>query len=174
MLATKRLLLRPWKDADLAPFAAMNADPEVRRYFPGLLTKEESDASVRRFMRHHATHGHTFFAAELLATGEFVGFVGLVVPETNLPFSKGCLEIGWRLARAYWGRGLATEAARSCVTYALRDLSAPAVGAITTVTNAPSINVMRKLDMELVEKFLHPAIDPEDPIAPHVLYERSA
>ena len=150
----------------------MNADPAVRRYFPGTQTRAESDASVDRFIRHQTEHGFTFFAAELRATSEFVGFVGLVVPKPAVPFPRGYLEAGWRLAKAHWGKGLATEAARACVSYALNELTAPGIGAITTVTNEPSIRVMEKVGMKYQTKFMHPDIDPGDPIAPHVLYLR--
>ncbi|WP_197493966.1 GNAT family N-acetyltransferase [Lewinella sp. 4G2] len=170
MLTTERLLLRSWRDTDLAPFAAMNADPAVRRYFPGLQTKVESDASVRRFRAHDEEHGFTFWAAELREAGAFIGFVGMVVPGAYLPLPTGCVEIGWRLATEHWGKGYATEAARACVEYAFGELKVPAVAAITTVENQPSINVMKKLGMVYHGEFLHPKIDPTDPIAPHVAY----
>ena len=173
MIVTPRLLLRPWQDSDLAPFAAMNADSEVRRYFPGTQTRAESDASVERYREHFAEHGFTFFATELRETGVFVGFVGLIVPGEGKPFPENSLEAGWRLAKNYWGHGLATEAARACVQYGLNDLGAAHVGAITTVANEPSINVMRKVGMVHVASFMHPDIDPASPIAPHVLYLRA-
>ena len=174
MIETPRLLLRPWQDSDLAPFAAMNADPEVRRYFPSTQTRAESDASVGRYRKHFTEHGFTFFAAELLGTAAFVGFVGLVKPGTGKPFPENSLEAGWRLAKAHWGKGLATEAARACIAYGFGELGAAHIGAITTVANAPSINVMRKVGMRHVADFMHPEIDPADPVAPHVLYLRGA
>ena len=82
----------------------------------------------------------------------------------------GYLEAGWRIDRAHWGKGLATEGGAACVRYALDDRGAAGVGAITTVTNAPSINVMRKVGMTVGPHFMHPDIDPADPVAPHVLY----
>lgn len=170
MIVTPRLLLRPWKPADRAPFARMNADPEVRRYFPDVLTVEESDASIDRFTAHYDRYGYTFFAAELRDDHTFVGFVGLINAHENIPLPDGYLEAGWRIDRAYWGKGLATEGALACVRYALEDLGAAGVGAITTVANAPSINVMRKTGMTLRQQFMHPDIDAGDPIAPHVLY----
>ena len=170
MIITPRLLLRPWQASDLAPFARMNADPLVRRYFSGVLTAAESDASVDRFTAHYDAHGFTFFAAELRENRTFVGFIGLVHSHDNIPMPAGYLEAGWRIDRAHWGKGLATEGARACVRYALDDRGAAGVGAITTVTNAPSINVMRKVGMTVGPHFMHPDIDPADPVAPHVLY----
>ena len=167
---TPRLLLRPWREADKAPFARMNANPEVRRYFPGLLTEAESNAAVDRYQADDSEHGYTFWAAELRSTGEFIGFVGLHPPNPAYNFPPGAPELGWRLDQPFWGRGYATEAALACRDFAFNELSAPAVGAVTTVTNEPSMNVMHKLGMKHVSNFMHPEIDPVDPIAPHVLY----
>ena len=167
---TQRLIFRSWRDDDLPLFAAMNADPDVRRYFPSVQSREESDASVGRFVDQQKKHGHTFWATELRNTGEFIGFVGLVVPDQEIGMPADCLEAGWRLGKAHWGQGLATEAARACVDYAFSTLGAPAVGAITTVANQASIKVMKKVGMRFVRAFAHPKIEPEDPIAPHVLY----
>ena len=169
-LLTPRLCFRPWRESDLASFAAMNADPEVRRYFPGTQTRQESDASVARFRRHEDEQGFTFQATELRESGQFIGFVGLMRPGEGKGFPPGALEAGWRLDRSVWGQGLATEGARAWVDYAFRELGVPAVGAITTVENMPSRRVMEKLGMEFVREFLHPDIDPAHPIAPHVLY----
>ena len=172
MLTTQRLLLRPWQSTDRAPFARMNADAQVRRYFPGMLTRAASDASVDRFEAHYLEHGITFLAAELLQTGAFIGFIGMIYPDKEVPLPAGSLEAGWRLAPAYWGRGLATEGAAACISYAFGELTVPAVGAITTVTNQPSRRVMEKVGMTYLEEFLHPGIDPQSSVALHVAYVR--
>ncbi len=110
LLRAPRLLLRLWREADLEPFAALNADPEVRAYFPNLMTREESDASIARIRDHFDRHGFGFWAMELPGEAPFVGFVGLAQTPFEAPFPPA-VEMGWRLARAYWGRGLATEGA---------------------------------------------------------------
>src|SRR4051794_25379067 len=102
-IETPRLILRPWRDSDREPFARMNADPRVMELFPASLTPEESDALIDR--------GFGPLAAELRATGEFIGFIGLAVPTFEAHFTP-CIEIGWRLAFEHWGKGLATEGAR--------------------------------------------------------------
>ena len=107
---TARLHLRRWRDADRAPFAAMSADPEVMEFLPSLQTREASDASIDLWQAQHEASGWGNWAAELADSGEFIGYVGLTVPRRSLPCSP-CVEIGWRLARRFWGRGLASEAA---------------------------------------------------------------
>src|SRR4051794_17605328 len=106
MLRTERLVLRAWRDDDREPFAAMNADPAVMEHFPALLTRAESDAAVDRYRAHFAREGFGLWALET-ETAAFIGFAGLSRPA----FRPDVVEIGWRLARPYWGHGLATEAA---------------------------------------------------------------
>src|SRR5450631_3922342 len=115
-LETPRLILRPWRESDRAPFAAMNADPEVMTFFPALMTPEESDANSTRFQDAYDREGFGFLTAEFRSTGAFAGIIGAqtmrdVVP--NLP--QPAVEIGWRLPRAFHGQGLATEGARATV-----------------------------------------------------------
>ena len=123
-LRTPRLLLRPWRNVDLAPFAALNADPEVRRWFEGTLTREESDAQAARHQEHIATHGFGFWAVEVPGTAPFIGSVGLRHVSFAAPFVPA-VEIGWRLARAHWSRGYATEAARATLAHAFGPLNLP-------------------------------------------------
>ncbi len=111
-LRTPRLCLRPWRDADLAPFAAMNADPVVMEFFPRPLDRAESEAAAGRNREHFARHGFGLWVVEVPDVAEFIGVVGLAVPRFEGHFTP-CVEIGWRLARAFWGNGYATEAARA-------------------------------------------------------------
>src|SRR3546814_10494931 len=114
-LATERLLLRPWRDSDLAPFAALNADPEVMAHFPATLTASESDGLAQRIRTAMSERGFGWWAAEVPGVAPFIGFIGLSVPDFGahfLPPGQRVVEIGWRLARAFWGRGYATEGAR--------------------------------------------------------------
>jgi RimJ/RimL family protein N-acetyltransferase len=173
MIATGRLILRAWKDCDLAPFAAMNADPAVREFFPGLLTKDESDASARRAQSKIEQRGFGMFAAELRATGEFIGFIGLDPMDFVIPgVPQPAVEIGWRLARAHWGKGLATEGARAVVQFAFGTLHLEEVVAITVPANIRSRRVMEKIGMTHVPHldFDHPRIAAGHPLRRHVLY----
>jgi RimJ/RimL family protein N-acetyltransferase len=173
LITTERLILRGWKDDDIAPFAEMNADPQVREFFPGLLTKEQSDASARSIQAAYARNGFCLFAAELRATGEFTGFIGLTT--LDFPISgvaQPAVEIGWRLARAHWGQGLATEGARAAVRYAFDTLRLPEIVAITVPANVRSRRVMEKIGMQYMPgcDFDHPRIAEGHPLRRHVLY----
>jgi len=171
MLITDRLILRPWRDEDREPFAAINADPEVMRYFPSVQTREQSDATVDRQMKAQAEKGYCFWAAEMRANGRFIGFVGIQdVPEY---YGIGeSIEIGWRLATSTWGQGLAPEGARACLAYAFSRLQAPEVVAFTATLNRPSMRVMEKIGMtrDHTGDFDHPMIEEGHPIRPRVLY----
>lgn len=158
-LRTERLLLRQWRDADLDPWAAMNADPEVREYFPTVLTRDESAASMRRFHEAIEHRGWGWWAVEVRDTGEFIGFTGLDPVDNELPFTG--VEAGWRLARSAWGKGYATEAARAVLAYGFDTLGLPEILAITAVGNLRSQAVMRRLGMTR-----DPADDFDDPGVP--------
>lgn len=158
-LRTERLALRGWRKEDLAPWAAMNADPEVRRYFPGVLTREESDASVARFQADIDQREWGWWAVEVIATGEFIGFAGLDPVEEDMPFTG--VEAGWRLRRSVWGHGYATEAASAAVAFGFDSLALPEILAVTTATNLRSRAVMRRIGMSR-----DPAADFDDMTVP--------
>ncbi len=173
-LRTQRLLLRPWRPSDLDPFAALNADPEVRRYLGPLLTREESDAEAERIRQHFAAQGFGLWAVEAVREAPFVGFVGLSIPRFEAAFTP-CVEAGWRLARAHWGRGYATEAAREALAYGFDELALAEIVSFTTVANRASRAVMERLGMshDPADDFEHPLVAPGDPLRPHVLYRLS-
>src|SRR5512137_2266884 len=134
---TPRLRSRQWCDADREPFAALNADPAVMEFFPALIGREASDASIDAWQSQLRTRGWSNWAVEVRATSAFIGFVGLSVPRRVLPFSP-CVEIGWRLARAHWGQGFATEAARGALRVAFDQLALPEIVSFTTLLNLRS------------------------------------
>ncbi|MEU6807183.1 GNAT family N-acetyltransferase [Streptomyces neyagawaensis] len=168
-LRTDRLLLRAWRESDLAPWAALNADPEVRAYFPELLTTEQSNASVARFQADLDRRGWGWWAVEVRATGEFIGFTGLDPVEDDMPFTG--VEAGWRLARTAWGHGYATEAARAAVDFGFRRLDLDEVLAVTVATNLRSRAVMRRIGMthDPADDFDDPGM-PEGPLRRSVVY----
>ena len=172
-LATPRLLLRPWQDSDRAPFAAMNADPDVMRYFSALMTQEESNAAADRYNQQLDRDGFTMFAVENRNDGTFLGVIGAQTMRFEIPnLPQPAVEIGWRLAAHAHGRGLATEGARAILKHLRNETTLRDVVAITTPDNLASQNVMRKLNMTVRPEltFDHPLIVPDHPRRQHVLY----
>ena len=172
-LTTDRLILRMWRNGDREPFARMNADPAVMEFFPSLLTREESDATVDRIEVHFAAHGFGVWATELKSTGEFIGFVGLWTPRFKAHFTP-CVEIGWRLSREHWGRGLATEGAQAARDYGFGGLGLRELVSFTTVGNMRSRRVMEKLGMthDSADDFDHPDLPEGHALRRHVLYRK--
>lgn len=148
----------------------MGKDPDVMRYFPSLLSEEKSIEMAQTMQTLIAQRGWGLWAVELPQQEPFIGFVGLHIPSDDLPCSP-CVEIGWRLASAHWGKGYATEAATACLQYAFEELNLNEVVAFTTVSNQPSRRVMEKLGMDNTERnFMHPDIEADHPLCEHVLY----
>lgn len=168
MLHTQRLHLRNWQDADKALFAKMNSDPDVMRYFPNPLNQEQSDAMVDKCQRLICQNGYGFWAVEHKDGKRFIGMIGLHSPQNDLPFSP-CIEIGWRLDKAYWGQGLAVEGAKACLDFAFTTLNLSQVVSFTAKINLPSQRVMQKLGMHFMYEFNHPAVK-HPSLTRHVLY----
>ena len=173
-LTTDRLLLRRWRVGDRSPFAELNADPEVMRYFPAVLTRRASDELAARIEADIARQGWGLWALEERATGRFVGFTGLARATFAAPFTPA-VEIGWRLSRTAWGLGFATEAARAAATFAFGDLGLDELVSFTAAGNARSRAVMRRLGMrhDDADDFDHAAVRDSD-LRRHVLYRLAA
>jgi RimJ/RimL family protein N-acetyltransferase len=171
---TPRLRLRQWRESDLAPFAAMAADPQVMEFLLPLPTRADSDAMAERVKTRIAENGWGLWAVEHKASGEFAGFTGLNVPLATLPFSP-CVEIGWRFARRWWGQGLATEAARGALQVGLDRLGLEEIVAFTGVGNLRSAAVMERIGMheDLTGAFDHPSVPEGNALRRHRLYRIS-
>ncbi len=170
-LETTRLVLRRWSEADREPFAALNADPEVMRYFPSTQTRRQSDAFADRIEAGFAADGFGLWALEVRGGAPFVGFTGIRrLPEPD-PHA-GNVEVGWRLAREAWGHGYAVEAARASVAYGFDQAGLDEIVSMTAVSNGPSRTVMERLGMlhDPGEDFDHPAVPQDSPLCRHVLY----
>ena len=169
LLETPRLRLRPWRDTDYAPFAALNADPEIMHYFPTPLSQCESDALAERLRAELDRRGWGFWALEDRATAAFIGFTGLQ-PVQDMPFPDG-VEIGWRLARPCWGRGLAYEAATAALAFAFESLALKRVISFTAKDNWRSRRLMARLGLtDTGHTFAHPRLPATSPLSEHVLY----
>ncbi|MFZ0742773.1 MAG: GNAT family N-acetyltransferase [Terracidiphilus sp.] len=170
-LESKRLSLRRWVDGDREPFARINRNAAALEFLPGALSRGESDEMVDRIEVHFEQHGFGLWATELREGAEFIGYIGLAVPRFEAAFTP-CVEIGWRLAPEYWGRGLATEGARAVVRYAFEDLALPSLVSFTVPANLRSRRVMEKLGMthDAQDDFNHPLLPPGHLLRRHVLY----
>ncbi|HSW20429.1 MAG TPA: GNAT family N-acetyltransferase [Ramlibacter sp.] len=179
-LTGPRVRLRPWSDADSEPFAALNADAEVMRYFPATLSRLQSDELMADIQRRMALRGWGLWALEIAGDADgvqapqFIGFTGLNIPAASLPFSP-CVEVGWRLARPWWGKGLASEAAHLALQVGFHNLGLPEIVAFTTLANLRSRAVMRRLRMteSRADAFEHPGVPLGSPLRPHCLYRLS-
>ena len=169
-LSKGRVILRRWRDEDRAVFAAMNADERVMEFFPRPLSRAESDALIDGIDAHFATHGFGMWAVEV-PEAPFIGFTGLAVPRFAAAFTP-CVEIGWRLAVAHWGKGYATEAARLALAYGFETAGLSEIVSFTTIANSRSRAVMERLGMhhDPADDFDHPMLPDGHPLRRHVLY----
>ena len=170
-IATKRLRLREWRDGDLAPFAALNADPRVMEYFPRTLTREESDALFERLREGARLHGFGPWAVEVPGVAPFVGMIGLMVPKLGAAFEPA-IEVLWRLAADHWGQGFAPEGAAAALDWGFEHLCVAEIIAYTAAGNDKSRRVMEKLGMRHAagEDFEHPRVPEGSKLRRHVLY----
>jgi RimJ/RimL family protein N-acetyltransferase len=168
---TLRLHLRLWRDEDLPAFAALNADPRVMAFLPKPLDRAESDARAARIRDHFARHGFGLWAVEVPGVTDFIGFVGLSVPDFETRFTP-CVEVGWRLAHEHWGKGYATEAARAALDFGFRRLALDEIVSYTVPANRRSRGVMERIGMTRTpaDDFDHPALPERHPLRRHVLY----
>jgi RimJ/RimL family protein N-acetyltransferase len=175
VIETERLILRNWRASDLEPWVAMNADPEVMRYFPSTLAPRESEAVMARAQGHIDEHGFGFWAIERRDDGAFLGFTGLIRLKDDNPLAPG-IETGWRLARHAWGRGYASEAAAASLKHGFEQLGFKSIVAFTATTNLPSQAVMNRIGMMRREDldFDHPALPKGHPLERHVVWEAAA
>lgn len=174
-IETPRLVLRQWQPADRAPFAALNADPVVMEHLLKPMSRVESDAFVDRIEALWDDKGFGLWAVEVPGVVNFAGFVGFMVPSFQANFTP-CVEIGWRLAAAWWGNGYAPEAARAALDVAFGTLGMSDIVSFTTTTNRASQRVMEKLGLthDPTEDFDHPVVPRGHRLERHVLYRMTA
>lgn len=174
MIETPRLIIRPWLDADRAPFAAMGADPQVMAHFPTTLNRTESDALVDRIMAMMADQGFGLWALERRDSGAFIGFCGLNSVNFPCPIEAE-VEIGWRLARTAWGQGFALEAAQACLTWGFAN-TIQRITSFTVPANTRSWGLMQRLGMQRRAEldFDHPRLPEGHALRRHIVYEACA
>jgi RimJ/RimL family protein N-acetyltransferase len=169
-LRAPRLLLRPWRDADVAAFAAMSADPADMEFLGPLPDRMACEAWAARARAHWQHHGFGLWVVEIPGEASFIGVVGLSTVSYEAHFTPA-VEIAWRLGRAHWGRGYASEAARAALDYGFGELGLAEIVAATVPANRRSRRVMEQLGMTRSpeDDFDYPDV-PEGPLKRHVLY----
>lgn len=175
MIETRRLILRQWRAEDRAPFAALNADPEVMQHFPAPHSRGQSDALADLNERGIAERGYGLYAVERRADAVFLGFVGIMPTGPHLPFD-GAHEIGWRLARHAWGSGFASEAAQAALAHGFGPLGLEKVVSFTATGNLRSQAVMERIGLTraLARDFEHPALPEGHRLRRHIVYALDA
>jgi ribosomal-protein-alanine N-acetyltransferase len=170
-LSGSRVRLRLWRAEDREPFALMNFDARIMKFFRSPLGRIESDEVVDRIQKHFEDQGFGLWALEVPGTAPFIGFCGLSVARFSAHFTP-CVEVGWRLAYEHWGQGYATEAAKVAVHYGFSELNLPEIVSFTSKCNLRSRAVMERLGMrqDPADDFDHPGLPPAHPLARHVLY----
>ena len=173
-LSSGRVRLRRWRDADRDAFAAINADPRVMEFFPSPLTRACSDAMIDYIEAHFDRHGFGLWALELPGVAPLIGFTGLLVPRLAAHFTP-CVEIGWRLRREFWGRGIGLTAARLAERHAFETLRLRELVSFTAAGNRRSRRLMERLGFthDPRDDFLHPLLPEDSPLRRHVLYRKS-
>ncbi len=178
-LTTKRLRLRRWRDSDRSEYAALNADPRVRRWYPGPLDTATSNALIDRFEAQRQDTGFALWAVEVTSSGKgpapFVGALGLQVPSFPAPFEhhEPLVEIAWQLHPDWWGMGIATEGADAAMKFGLATCGLAEVVAFTVPPNIASQAVMQRIGMRYDGVFTHPLAQGAW-WGPHVLYRSVA
>ena len=165
------MILRQWRDSDLAPFAQMNSDPEVMRYFLAPMTPSEAPDMMARMRSSLDERGWGVWAVEV--DGDLAGMVGLNVPRWPLPFSP-CTEVLWRFRKEFWGRGIAYAAACHAIEYGFSTIGLDELVAFTTPPNLRSIRLMNRLgfDRDIEGDFDHPAVPEGHDLRRHVLFRK--
>jgi len=170
IIETKRLILREWQEEDLPAFIKMNSDNEVMEFFPKPLSEPETISFYNRIQERIRENGFGLYAAEMKSERKFIGFVGFNIPRFTSFFTP-CVEIGWRIDKKYWGRGLAPEAACECLKYGFSSFGFEKICSFTAFINKKSIRVMEKIGMGRLGEFEHPDIEDGHILKRHVVYQ---
>ena len=172
MIATERLLLRPWWDDDFARMADIHADPETMATLGGPMDRATSDAWIARQIVGWGRHGFGFWAIEAAGrVSPLIGAVGLLPIKASLPLKPG-VEIGWRIGKQWWGQGFAFEAAKAALEDGRDRCGINEVVAFTAHSNQRSESLMQRLGMErdASQDFNHPGLPERSPLRPHIVY----
>ena len=175
VIEADRLILRPWQERDLEPFARLNADPRVMQYFPSVLSRKESDNLARRIIAKFEEQGWGLWAASVPNVLDFIGFIGLAKATFEAHFTPA-VEVGWRLAFDHWGKGYATQGAKAVLAYGFETINLPEIISFTAKQNTRSRGVMERIGMHYNPRddFDHAKLPEGHSLRPHVLYRLTA
>ncbi len=157
LFTSERLGFRDWHDDDLEPMAALNADSKVMEFFPSTQSKEQTKAFIERMKAHQKEKGYCYFAVDELSSHQFIGFIGLAYQEYHSPYSP-FVDIGYRLAQAFWNKGYATEGSQRCLEWAKKQLQLKDIYSVAILQNKKSMHVMKKLGLSKLGEFDHPGL----------------
>jgi len=169
-IETPRLILRRLCEADYEHLIRLNQDKDVMEFFPSILTEAQTLTQIERINNHFSEYGYGLFAVERNDNGDFIGFTGLTHPTFESSFTP-CVEIGWRLSKANWGMGFATEAAKACLEHGFKVIGLKEIYSFTAVLNTRSEQVMKKIGMIKQGEFDHPRMEDGHILRRHVLYK---
>ncbi len=158
LFKSSRLGFRNWHETDIEEMIAINQDLHVMEHFPKLISPEDTRSYISRMQSKFQEKGYCYFAVDELETGSFVGMIGLSDQDFEAPFNP-CVDIGWRLAKKFWGMGYATEGAKRCLSYGFEELGLEEILAHCPVVNTRSWNVMEKIGMKRKGTFKHPVLE---------------
>jgi len=173
LFQTQRLGFRNWRLDDAPQMAAINADPMVMEFFPSTATLEQTQGFIRRMQQQFEERGYCYFAADKLADGQLIGFIGISYQTYEAPFTPA-VDIGWRLDRKEWNKGYATEGAQACLKYAFEELKLEKIYSVAPAINMKSQRIMRKIGMAKIGTFEHPALLNDERLRECAYYEITA
>ena len=177
LFKTERLGIRNWKKSDLPEFAKMGQDEEVMKYFPSLISEQQTIDFIARMQAQFEKDGYAYLPVEILENQEFIGMVGISDQKYDVKLDDSdrvlseFVDIGWRLKTTAWGKGYATEGARGWMKYGFEKINLEAIYSVAPVINVASQNVMNKIGFEKVGEFNHPKIDNSHPTCKCAVYE---
>ena len=155
LFTSSRLGFRTWCTEDIEQMAQINSDPEVMEFFPLLPSTKDTGDFIERMQQQYLKEGFCYFPVDYLDTNQFIGFTGLSFQNFDVDFTP-CIDIGWRISKNYWSKGLATEGALACLKYARNELKLNKIYSMAPKINTRSIQVMKNIGMTFIKDFDHP------------------
>lgn len=154
---TERLILRELLPSDVDGMFELDSDPEVHKYLGNkIVTDKNQIAEVIDFVRQqYIDNGIGRWAVIEKSTNDFIGWAGLKYVTELTNGRKNYYDLGYRLIRKYWGKGIATETAITSLDYAFNELKADEVYAAASCENIASNKILQKVGLSFIETFYY-------------------